>query len=124
MSVPVDYKDLYLKYPGHDKYNSYRIVEDDTIEVIEQKLEMILFASKGDLYGEVNFGCDLEYYLWQTRLDTPQIKRYITDQISEYIPELNEIGYTIDVKIYDGTVRDIMFIQIVIRGYNLEYIFT
>lgn len=122
--TPVDYKDLYLKYPQHPRYNDERIVEDDIIEVVEQKVEMILFTNKGDLYGEPGLGCDLDYYLWRTRVGVPQIRKKIVDQIDEYVPELNSIGYTLDLRVFEGTIRDILIIDLKIRGYNLNYVFN
>lgn len=118
-----DVKDLVIRYPGHPKYEEGRIVEDDDVEVIVQKLEMILFTNKGEVFGDVNMGCNLEYYLWQTRITTGNLKAKIEDQISVYIPELIIIGYTLDLYLYEGTLRDILNLDFVIKGYNIEFVF-
>jgi len=116
----LDFKDLYIKYPGHPRFNSNMIVEDDVVEVIVQKLEMALFTNKGDLYGEPDFGSNLEYFLWETKVPVSDIRNLITDQINTYIPELNEIGYDFNVQLYEGSYRDILYLNFIIKGYNFE----
>ena len=118
-----DVKDLVIRYPGHPKYEPGRIIEDDEIEVIVQKLEMILFTNKGEVLGNLDIGANLEYYLWQTRVTTGNLKNKVEEQISTYIPELISIGYSFDVQLYEGTLRDILYLNFVIKGYNIDFVF-
>ena len=118
-----DVKDLVIRYPGHPKYDPTRIIEDDEIEVIVQKLEMILFTNKGEILGDLNIGVDLEYYLWQTKITTRNLQAKVDEQIATYIPELISLGYTLNVFLYEGTYRDILNLNFVINGYNIEFIF-
>jgi hypothetical protein len=116
----LDFKDLYIKYDGHPRFHSERLVEDDVIEVIVQKLEMALFTNKGALYGEPNLGANLEYFLWETKVPVSDIRNLITDQINKYIPELKEIGYDFNIQLYEGSYRDILYLNFIIKGYNFE----
>lgn len=116
-------KDLVIRYPGHPKYEPGRIIEDDEVEVIVQKLEMILFTNKGEVLGDTNIGVNLEYYLWQTRVTTGSLKSKVIEQINTYIPELNDLGYQFDLYLYEGTVRDILYLNFVIKGYNIDFVF-
>jgi hypothetical protein len=118
-----DVKDLVIRYPGHPKYEPGRIVEDDEVEVIVQKLEMILFTNKGEVLGNLDIGANLEYYLWQTRVTTGNLKNKVEEQIVLYIPELISLGYTFDVQLFEGTLRDILYLNFVIKGYNIDFIF-
>lgn len=118
-----DVKDLVIRYPGHPKYEPGRIVEDDEIEVIVQKLEMILFTNKGEVLGDVDMGANLEYYLWQTKVTTGNLKTKIDEQIAKYIPELIAIGYTLTLDLYEGILRDILYLNFVISGYNIVFIY-
>ena len=118
-----DVKDLVIRYPGHPKYEEGRIVEDDEIEVIVQKLEMILFTNKGEVLGNLDIGANLEYYLWQTRVTTGNLKNKVEEQIATYIPELIAIGYSFDIQLFEGTLRDILYLNFVIKGYNIDFIF-
>jgi hypothetical protein len=116
----LDFKDLYIKYDGHPRFHSNMIVEDDVIEVIVQKLEMVLFANKGSLYGEPNLGSNLEYFLWETKVPVSDIRSLVVDQINTYVPELNQIGYNFNAELFEGSYRDILYLNFVIKGYNFE----
>lgn len=118
-----DVKDLVIRYPGHPKYEPDRIVEDDEVQVIVQKLEMILFTNKGEVLGDTNMGCNLEYYLWQTKITMGNLKSKIEEQIGIYIPELITLGYTLNIYLYEGALRDILNLDFVIKGYNIEFVF-
>lgn len=117
-----DVKDLVIRYKGHPRYETGKIVEDDEIEVIVQKLEMTLFTSEYDVIGDA-VGIGLEYYLWQTKVSVNTIESKVRDQISKYIPELDKLGYSLTIDIFEGTYRDIMFLNFVIKGYNIDFIF-
>lgn len=118
-----DVKDLVIRYPGHPKYDPNRIIEDDEVEVIVQKLEMILFTNKGEVLGDNNIGVNLEYYLWQTNVTSGTLKNKVEEQISTYIPELIQLGYSFDVLLYEGTLRDILYLNFIIKGYNIDFVF-
>jgi hypothetical protein len=117
-----DVKDFVIRYPGHPKYEMERIVEDDEIEVIVQKLEMILFTGEMDVVGDP-VGIGLEYYLWQTKVSVSTIESKVKDQIARYIPELNKLGYSLNIDIFEGSYRDIMYLNFTIKGYNIDFIF-
>ena len=120
-----NWKDLPLRWIGHQKYNKDKIIEDDIMEVIIQKLEMILFTNQSEIlgYDGYSLGVNLEYYLWETKISNDVIQGKIVQQINEFIPELNIIGYDIRLEITEGSVRDILEIYIDINGYDLEFIF-
>jgi hypothetical protein len=117
-----DVKDFVIRYPGHPKYDPNRIIEDDEVEVIVQKLEMLLFTTKGEVLGNLDMGINLEYYLWQTNVTTGNLKNLVQEQIDIYIPELNIIGYDFYLYLYEGTVRDILNLNFIIKGYNIDFV--
>jgi hypothetical protein len=112
----VDFKDIYIGYPGHPAYSDRLLVTDDPVRIIIQKYEMLLFTNKGDILGDPNMGCDLERLLYQTRLSESTIERRINEQIETYIPEIIGIPYTLTVEIVEDPERhqEIMFIDFVI----------
>ena len=117
------YQDFTIRGINHPKYNKYFIFESDAMEIIFQKLEMILFTNKGESLSDPNMGCNIEYYLWQTVVPTENIKDVIKEQIDIYIPELNNMKYNIIVDLYKGTFRDIGIINININGFNIDFVF-
>jgi len=114
--------DFYIKDKNHPRYTVNKIIEEDLINVIVQKLEVIIFTKKGDLYGDPYLGSDLEYYLWSTSIPEYKIKKELVKQINTYIPELNELEYIIDLSIIEGEYNDIMYISFKIDAYNINFI--
>jgi len=125
-----DYTDYTIRWgePGvagnaHPKYNADKIVETSVMEVIVQKLEMILYSNKGDVWGVPELGADLEFYLWKTNISNDNLREILIEQIDQFAPELNVIGYDLNLELYEGVVRDILYINITIYGYNITYMF-
>ena len=118
-------QDFTIRWDGHQKYKSGKIIEDEVIEVIVQKLEMILFTNKNEIFGQesIGFGASLESYLWQTKVSGDLIKNNIVKQINVWLQELVMIGYELDISIFEGTYRDIMEVNFIINGYNIGFIF-
>ena len=100
-----NFSDFYLGYPGHPRFREKELIEDDVIAVIVQKWEMILFTNKGEVFGDLEFGGDLQYYLNETRLSSDSIRDDLNNQISIYIPEINGIPYTLEVSFFDDPER-------------------
>ena len=122
MSNVSDHKDFYIRDKNHPLYKENKIIEDELINVIVQKLELLIYTNRGDLYGEPQYGSDLEYYLWMTSVPSDVIQRKMSNKINKYIPELSEMGYTLTIDIYDGTLMDIMYLRFDIKGYNINFV--
>ena len=118
-----DISNLYTQYPGHPTYSSGILETDDVVDSIVQKIEMILFTSKGET-ADPNFGADVERMLWKSSVAADVIKGEIIDQISRYAPELIQSAYTVEVFIYQGTFRDIGIVEININGGLISALFS
>jgi transposase len=118
-------QDFTIRWNGHQKYKSGKIIENEIVEVIVQKLEMILFTNKDEIFGQdsIGFGANLEKYLWGTKVSGDLIKNIIVKQITCWAQELVIIGYELNIDIFEGTYRDIMQINFIINGYNIGFIF-
>lgn len=119
--MALNFTDLYISYPGHPRYNSTELIEDDVIRVIIQKYEVLLFTNKGEVLGFPDMGCDLEELLHETRVSSDFIEGEIEQQIITYIPEISEIDFSLDVKFYDDPERyqEWMEINLRIRDYDI-----
>lgn len=117
----IDYRDFYIEYPGHPRYTSSKLIEDDLIRVIVQKYEMIIFTNKGDVLGEPDFGADLEKLLHETKVSSKYVEKDIIDQIMKYIPEIFSIDFKLNVVFTQDPQRhqDIMFINFQISDYEV-----
>jgi hypothetical protein len=118
-----DVKDFTIRWPDHPKYLSTKLVENDPIEVIAQKLEMILYTNKGEVLSEPGMGANLAYYLWSTSVPIEFIKVELQNQINKFIPELNNLDFTMDLQLYKGTDRDILYLNFTISDKNINFIF-
>ena len=116
-----NFTDFYILYEGHPRYNSLEIIEDEVIEVVLQKYEMILFTGKGELLGDPNFGADLNRFLHETRVSGDFVKSEIVNQIELYIPEIAGINYELTVRFTENpeSYSDMMFIDFKIRDYEV-----
>lgn len=117
----LDFRDFYIEYKGHPNFNPERIEEDDIIRVIIQKYEMILFTNQGDVLGEPNFGGNLEDLLYQTSVSAEFVKRELNQQILQYIPEIINIDYKLDIVFAqdETTYQEVMFINFEIQDYKV-----
>ena len=100
-----NFSDFYISYKGNPNFRDSELIEDDILRVIIQKWEMILFTEKGEVFGEPNLGGDLSNYLHETRLSAESIKESLNEQITYFIPELNDIDYTLEVEILEDPER-------------------
>jgi hypothetical protein len=121
-----DFSDFYIKYPGHPNFTDTEIIEDEIVKVIVQKYEMIIFTNKGELFGDPNFGTDLETFLHKTKVSSRYVEKLINEQIAEYIPELNGIKYELSVSFSPNpeTYSDIMMIDFKIKDYEVNAYFA
>ena len=115
--------DFYIGYPGHPRFRSPELIEDDVVRVIIQKYEMIVFTNKGDLLGDPNFGGDLPALLHETRLSAESIEGDIKAQIADYIPELELEGIDYNLKVEFGedpeNYQEYMIIGFTLKAYEV-----
>ena len=119
-----DVRDFYIKNTDNPTYKDGEIIVQDNIQVIINKMEMLLFTNKGECFSDVSMGCDLEFYLWQTNVSTDYIKSIIQNQFDTYIQELSNFNYTINLQILEGNIQDILIINININDVSANFIFS
>jgi hypothetical protein len=119
-----DFRDHYIGHPGRPKYIANKMIEDDAVRVIIQKLEMILFTNKGELLGRPDFGCDLEKLLFETRIARSGVIEIIRRQIEDYIPEIRDINYGLDVQFSEDpeNFQEVMEIFFEIADYDVYFV--
>jgi hypothetical protein len=84
---------------------------------------MLLYTNKGDVFGDPDFGTNLEYLLWSTNVPVEKIKNEIQTQINKYVSELNTYQYKLSVELFEGTVRDILFINVTIKDNEISFVY-
>lgn len=121
-----DFKDIYIKYKENPSYDPTEIIQDEIVDVILQKYEMILFTNKGEVLGVPDLGGDLERLLHQTKVSSKFVEKELNKQISEYIPELTGIDYQLEVSFEPNpnNYSDIMLIDFKIKGKEVNAYFV
>ena len=114
-----NYKDFYVLNTEDPNFTDSKLIEDNIIDVILQKYKMIIFTNKGDLFGDPDFGADIELLLYETLVSATYVKNTISEQINKYIPELINMEYTLNIVFTKAAnnIEDIMFIQFGIKDY-------
>jgi len=117
--------DFYILFPGHPRYESANLIEDDLIRIIIQKYEMIIFTIKGDVLGDPDFGASLEELLHQTLVSGEAVEEDIRSQIQTYIPEIADKNYSLRVRFLEDPedFREMMFIYFQIADFEVYSIF-
>lgn len=116
-----NFVDFYIKYKTHPRFVDKRMIEDDLIQVIVQKYEMILFTNKGEVLGDPNFGGDLPKLLYQTRVSAETVERNLLEQIFEYIPEITNLNFQLKVEFLtdNENFQEIMQINFQLTDYEV-----
>ena len=117
----IDFIDFYIKNAEDSTYIDSQIIEDDIINVIIQKYNLIIFSNKGDVMGDPNFGADIELLLYETKVSENYVKEQIIEQINLYIPELINMSYGLEVLFAQDSVNfyDIMYIEFSLADYQV-----
>jgi hypothetical protein len=119
-----NFTDFYILYPGHPRYTSAELIEDDVAKVIIQKYQMVIFTNKGDVYGMPDFGANLLELLHETRYSAEDVENDINQQIQKFVPELSTVEYALKVNFYDHPERfeEFMVIDLTFNGYQVSAI--
>lgn len=119
--MSVDFKDFYIKYQGHPKYKEDEIIEDDIINVIIQKYEMVLFTNKGEVLGYPDLGADLNLILHETRVSASYVESLIRKQVKTYIPELDNMDYSLQAVFTQDpeNYQEMLFIYFKLSDYEV-----
>lgn len=117
----IDFTDFYILGSDNPNFVSYEMIEDEIIKVIIQKYENMLFTNKGEVLGMPDFGADLIYLLYQTKVSGQSVKENILEQIGIYIPELLNTNFTLDVVFTQDlfNYQDIMYVYLKLADYEV-----
>jgi hypothetical protein len=93
-------RDIYTRAPSDPNYVFGVYDHSDPIESIITQIKMILGTTKGQVFGNVNFGIGLENLVFETRINKLDLEEKIKAQIYQYIEEAGK--YSITAKVSFG----------------------
>lgn len=83
------------------------------IDLVIQEIDMLFSTSEGEVLGDETYGSNFESLLWDMNASDAYIEEYVYGQLAK----VNMHGYAPSVKVstYQGTMNDIILIQISLR---------
>jgi hypothetical protein len=116
--------DIYIRSDRHANYSPDLIINDTPLDIIVAKLEMIMYTRKGEVLGDVDFGADLEFYLYKTQVDARFVEDVLREQINTYITELNTLPYQLQVTfIQTPELSDALLVKVFLYEAEISALF-
>ena len=83
-------------------------------DLVVQQIDLLFDTNTEEVFGEPGFGTNFEEFLWDLNVSNSYIRNYVYRAIMDNV---NLLGYTVDVsvKIMQGTLNDIILIQVSLR---------
>ena len=106
-------KEIYIRNEKDPYFVPGVIDYSNEIERVVSEIKMILGTEKGDVFGDYNFGVDLNYMVFNTKKSAEDVAKEIDDQIREYVSVGDNISIESKVnfgqseKGYDYAIVDI-----------------
>ena len=110
--------DIYNRNVQDPNYIEGQLEMDDTLELFKQQIESCLFTPQTSVMGDIGFGSSLDEFVWSFRTSTSALKTLINKQIQTYCTMSTGFPYSVDVQFFNGTIRDIAQIDIIIDSEN------
>lgn len=107
--------EIYTLAPGDPLYDGEMMEIRNERDLLISQIRMILNTENGEVIGDANFGCSLEDMLFEFNLNEAQLTRRLMDQIKAYCDLEPNFRVSVDVKFFQGTVRDGAIIDIFIN---------
>lgn len=110
-------KEIYIRDESDPYFEQGIIDYSNEMENIVSQIKMILGTRKGDVLGDYDFGVDLEYMVFNTKVAANKVKEKIDEQISMYVKHSPKITIETDVNFGDsGRGYDYAVIDIYVNG--------
>lgn len=106
--------ELYIKTIGDPNYRSTEVQTNDEVQQLITQIETILFTNKGEVLGDVDFGCSLNDLLYTLNANEVAIRNEINRQISKHCPLSSKYNVKTEIVFVRGEIRDEAYIDITI----------
>jgi hypothetical protein len=80
-------RDFYIRASNDPAFRPDQLEVYDDLEAMLQQIKMTLFTKKGEVLGELDFGIDVEKYLFEFSVDPFALTREAAAQINTYVGE-------------------------------------
>lgn len=112
-------QEIYMRDPTDPYFVSTVLQHSDRIESLISQIKMLLFTKKGEVLGDFDFGINIEDMIFELNIDQSNLEKRINEAVQKYCPAAKFFNTQIKTEFYQGTVRDVCFINIFIEGVKL-----
>ena len=110
-------KEIYIRTPDDPNFIPNVLEYSDEVESALSQIKIILGTKHGDVFGNYNFGLDLNYLIFGTKLPKEEIRKKLLDQVSLYGNISKNLSLDIDVEFgQSGYGYDYAIIDVIING--------
>ena len=110
-------KEIYIRDEKDPYYDPTIIDYQNEVESVISQIRMILGTLNGQVFGDYDFGVDLEYMVFNTTYAANKVMEKVNEQISKYVYDSDNITISCDINFGDsGEGYDYAVLDIYING--------
>ena len=110
-------KEIYIRDDKDPYYDDTIIDYQNEVESVISPIRMILGTLNGQVFGDYDFGIDLEYMVFNTKYASNKIMEKLNDEIEKYVYHSDNISIYCDINFGDsGEGYDYAVLDIYING--------
>lgn len=110
-------KEIYIRGDKDPYYDDTIIDYQNEVESVISQIRMILGTLNGQVFGDYDFGIDLEYMVFNTKYSSNKIMEKLNDEIDKYVYHSDNISIYCDINFGDsGEGYDYAVLDIYING--------
>lgn len=110
-------KEIYIRDDKDPYYYDTIIDYQNEVESVISQIRMILGTLNGQVFGDYDFGIDLEYMVFNTKYASNKIMEKLNDEIDKYVYHSDNISIYCDINFGDsGEGYDYAVLDIYING--------
>ena len=112
--------DIYIRRAKTNIDNRDDIPESENLlELFLQQIEMTLSTNKTSVLGAVDYGINLQYFLYELKVNKNDITELIRKQIETYCLLSTVFNYTIYVDTVEDATSKMLIVDIIVEDSNL-----
>lgn len=110
-------KEIYTRTKDDPYYEEGVIDFSNEVESVITKVRTLLNTKPGEVLGDYNFGLNLDYLVFNTKVSASEIKKVIDDKLNIYVPNTSNISLSTQVSFgHSGYGYDYAVIDVYING--------
>lgn len=106
--------EFYVKQIGEPNYQLDKLQQDADLSMLLTQIETMLFTRKGEVLSDIDFGANLEDYVYEFKYNDYMLKKVVVEQMNRYIPLAAKYNVDVTVDYAEETDRHAVFLDIMV----------